>query len=106
MYRWIRNEGPIINAGNLGEIGRAIHGYIEALDFKSAEKAWESEYFWTTAYQTNWRQSRVAKIYVLAVEISDGAVLQVLEMGQPSGLLSSLVTIKPVTSATSLNALT
>ena len=21
MYRWIRNEGPIVNAGNLGEIG-------------------------------------------------------------------------------------
>ena len=24
MYKWIRNEGPVINAGNIGEIGQTV----------------------------------------------------------------------------------
>ena len=80
--------------GIRGDSCRQIHLFIEAADFRSAEKAWDADYFWTTGYQTNWRQSRVAKIYILATQISDGAVLQVIEMAQPSGLLTALAEIK------------
>ena len=66
MYLWVRGEGPEITAANLDRIGNAIHGYIEAIDFKSAEKAWNSDYFWSTDYQKNWRQTRLNQIYVLA----------------------------------------
>ena len=47
MYQWVRGEGPDIVPANLDPIGRAIHAYIEAIDFKSAEKAWDSDYFWS-----------------------------------------------------------
>ena len=75
-------RGPALTAGNIGDIGREIYSFIEATDFRSAQKAWESDYFWTPAFQANWRQSRVAKIYVLAVSLSDGAVLQCIEMAR------------------------
>ena len=81
MYQWVRGEGPEITPENLDPIGRAIHAYIEAIDFKSAEKAWDSDYFWSIDYQWNWRQTRVNQIYVLACAISDGAILQVVEDG-------------------------
>ena len=94
MYQWIRGEGPDITEENLDAIGTEIHGFIEAIDFKSAEKAWRSNYFWSTDYQSNWRQTRLNAIYVLACQISDGAILQVVEMAEPTGLLEALKNIK------------
>ena len=53
MYLWVRGEGPDITAANLDRIGNAIHGYIEAIDFKSAEKAWNSDRQ-RAGYHTGW----------------------------------------------------
>ena len=67
MYQWVRGEGPEITPENLDPIGRAIHAYIEAIDFKSAEKAWDSDYFWSIDYQWNWRQTPV---YIMTNQIA------------------------------------
>ena len=52
---------------------------MESRDFKSAEKAWNSDYFWSTEYQSNWRNTRLNEIYVLAcqVHVKAGATLSI-----------------------------
>ena len=79
MRAWVLGEGPTLEPQNVETIGYAIHAHIEARDYKAASKAWDDDYFWSTGYQSNWKSTRMSNIYITACDISDGAVLQVIE---------------------------
>ena len=46
---WVRGEGWDIDEGNVDFNGEKIYNYLAAHDYKTAQKAWKDNYFWTVA---------------------------------------------------------